>query len=624
MRLVSWVALAAGLAVPIAVAAASEKPALPKPAATPATAAPTPLAIPGEPGSSLSPTAIAEEKAAAPLPQRARLPGFAPALTAQPIPTDASAWPVVAEAEAWAALARSTPATRQAARWAMARSLIGQHRSPEALGVLQVMAADDADLLLVPAFQLARGVSLAGLGQANDALSALSGPVLLGNAEACAWRLRVFAQSGNASDALAQVHCALPAINQRPPDERRPFALAAIRAALDDSRWTQALHWLKQQSKSDATARLLRGRAYLGAGDMPHARAEFDRVRSAGDGRQRTEAALGLAAIGIRQHRIAPADAVKQLAAMRFGWRGDDLERRILMLEFAQAQAAQDPVAMLRAGATLLRYFNLGAAAAPILGQLQNSLSVMLAPDSKMPLPAVAGLFWDYREVVPSGAEGDLLAIHLADRLQAAGLYARAAELLQYQLTARTTDVAQGPLSVRVATLRILAGDPAKAIETLRASNGPSYSQTMIWDRARVEAIALALVGKADAAFAALADVPDGAAIRAEILWRRRDWNGLAATAPLPAARSALSEVAQATILRQAIALAMIGREDKLQALRARYQSAFATLPSASVFEVLTSPVGTVDSAKLSAAMAQIPSASPAGVYADLLASTRS
>lgn len=278
---------------------------------------------------------------------------------------------------------------------------------------------------------------------------------------------------------------------------------------------------------------------------------------------------------------------------------------------------------MLRTGATLLRYCKLGAEAAPILSRLQQSLAMMLAPDSKMPLPDVAGVFWDYREITPGGADGDLLAVHLADRLQAAGLYARAAELLQYQLTARASDVAKGPLSVRVATLRILAGDPAKAIEALRSSSGPSYSQPMIWDRQRVEAVALALLGKTDAAFAALADVPDGAAIRAEILWRRRDWNGLAAVtgASLPA-KPGLSEVAQATILRHAIALAMVGREDRLQALRARYQAAFATLPSAGVFDVLTSPLGKIDSAQISAAMAAIPSASPAGVYADLLAST--
>ncbi|MFA6123705.1 hypothetical protein [Sphingomonas sp.] len=610
MRLVSLVALASATAAPH-----STKPAIaPAPAAT--------VSAPAIPSPTPSAAVVAAANAPAPLPQRPRFPGFAPILTAQPGLNNGGAWVVLADSDAWSALARTTPATRQAARWGLARSLIGKDRFSEALGVLQVMAADDPDLLLVPSFQLARGATFAGLGQASAALSVLSGPALLGNAEACAWRLRALADSGKGDEALGQVHCALPAINHRPPDERRPFAVAAIRAALAAGRWSQALHWLKRQNNDD-DARVLRGRAYLGLGDYANARAQFTKVSTTAGRGESAEAALGLATIGIAQRRLAPAAAVRQLGAIRFGWRGGDFERRVLLLELAQAQATHDPVVILRTGSTLLRYCNLGAGAAPVLSQLQQSLSAALAPDSKMPLPDVAGLFWDYREITPAGADGDLLALHLADRLQSAGLYARAAELLQYQLTARATDVAKGPLSVRVAMLRILAGDPAKAIEALRDSSGPTYPQPMIWDRQRVEAVALALLGKTDAAFAALADVPDGAAIRAEILWRRRDWNGLATAtgASLPA-KAGLSEVAQATILRHAIALAMIGREDKLQALRARYQGAFAMLPSASVFDVLTSPVGTVDSAKISSAMAAIPSASPAGVYADLLAST--
>ncbi|MDR6848581.1 hypothetical protein J2X47_000023 [Sphingomonas sp. BE270] len=604
MRLVSLLALASATATPLA--------------ATPATAP----ASPGPVATAAPSAAASAANATTQLPRPPRFRGFAPILAAQPAFADGAAWAVQPEADVWASLARATPATRQAARWVQVRSLIGKMRYPEALGILQVMATDDPDLLLVPAFQLARGATLAGLGRTGEALSALSGPALLGNAEACAWRLRAQENAGNPGGALAEVHCALPTINHRPSLERRPFALAAIRAALDDGRWSQALHWLKRQD-AGAEASILRGRAYLGKADFGHARRQFEKVGAAADRGQRVEAALGLATVGIAQRRIAPAAAVRQLSAMRFGWRGDDLERRILKVEFAQAQAAHDPVAMLRTGSTLLRYCNLGAGAGPILSQLQQSLTAMLAPDSKMALPDVAGLFWDYRELTPAGADGDLLAVHLADRLQAAGLYARAAELLQYQLTARASDVAKGPLSVRVATLRILAGDPAKAIEALRNSSGPTYSPAMVWDRQRVEAVALALLGKTDAAFAALAEVPDGAAIRAEILWRRRDWNALATVtaASLPT-KVGLSEVAQATILRHAIALAMIGREDKLQALRARYQAAFATLPSAGVFDVLTSPVGKIDSAQISAAMAAIPSASPAGVYADLLAST--
>ena len=80
-----------------------------------------------------------------------------------------------------------------------------------------------------------------------------------------------------------------------------------------------------------------------------------------------------------------------------------------------------------------------------------------------------------------------------------------------------------------------------------------------------------------------------------------------------------MNSVLQARLLRYGTALAMLGREADLAQLRARYASAFAGLPTAAAFSALTDKVGAVDPAALSAAMAAIPSASPAGGIADLI-----
>ena len=86
-----------------------------------------------------------------------------------------------------------------------------------------------------------------------------------------------------------------------------------------------------------------------------------------------------------------------------------------------------------------------------------------------------------------------------------------------------------------------------------------------------------------------------------------------------PAPGDALTDVAQARILRLAVALAMLGREGELARLRAQYGAAFATLPTAPAFAALTAAVGAVDPATVSAAMAAIPSSSLAGGIADLI-----
>jgi hypothetical protein len=72
------------------------------------------------------------------------------------------------------------------------------------------------------------------------------------------------------------------------------------------------------------------------------------------------------------------------------------------------------------------------------------------------------------------------------------------------------------------------------------------------------------------------------------------------------------------------VALAMLNQEAKLQALRARYGAAFKALPSAQAFDLLTQPSPTVDPARISAAMAAIPEASPTGAIGDLMDATTS
>ncbi|MDP5280345.1 hypothetical protein Q9Q95_15555 [Sphingomonas sp. DG1-23] len=549
----------------------------------------------------------------------ATLPPFAAELAQMPMISGASGWRGETGEAGWALLATSGSGNRQLRRWNYALGLIGEGRGADALGVLDVMQSSDRDLGLVAPFLLARGVAFALVERDEDAVSALAAEELATNPEACAWRMRALAHAGDAQAAVRQVNCALPAINGRSPDARAPFVLAAAGAAIDAGQPGPALAWLKLFGDQDPHANVLRGRALVATGDPQGGKLRLERAAVSGGVEIKAQAKLGTIEAGLATHSLAPADALKQLDALRFGWRGGAIERRALEIQLGLANEAHDLRGQLRAGAALIRYFKLGTKAAPMLAELQAALAAALAPDSGVPLPEAAGLYWDYRELAPAGAEGDALVLRLAGRLQDASLYARAAELLQYQLTRRAQDVAQGPLSVKVASLHILAGRPDRALEAIRTTEQPSYSDAMRHDRKRVEAIALHRLGKVDAAMAALDGLPDAHAIRAEMRWQVKDWGNFVTENALPAPRAGLSEPAQAAILRQAVALAMLGREDQLGALRARYAAAFKTLPSGSAFDVLTHKVGSIDPAAIGAAMTAIPQASPAGAAGDLL-----
>ena len=552
--------------------------------------------------------------------QEGRLPGFAIELSGKPLPTSAEAWQIVSHDEAWASLARADSESRQRRRWRYAASLIGQGLGSDAAGVLEVMAQDDPDLALVDTFRLAQGAAFAQMGRAEKALTALVGPGLASNPEACAWRMLVMGEAGFGEQALSQLNCALPALNGRPAPARRRFVLAAARAALESGRADLAVTTLRQIHAGDPAGDLLRGRAFYALGKPGEARLQLGRVARAGNEEQRIEADLSTIEDSTARRQMPVKAALEKLERIRYSWRGGPIERRALELSYRLSTDAGDLRGALSAGSTLFNYFELGPAGPPLAAALQKQIGSVLDDSNRMPLDQALGLYWDFRSLAPLGAEGDLLVSRFADRLQSAGLYAKAAELLEHQLFVRAEDLAKGPLSAKVGALHILAGRPDRALSAIRNTAEIAYTAEMRWQRHRVEAVALTQLGKTAEALAVLQEVPDGAALQSEILWKARAWGPLAeATAAALPPAGQLSDVGQATVLRHAVALAMTRREPEIAALRARYAAAFAQLPTAAAFDALTSEVSAVDPAGLSKAMAAIPSASPAGEIADLL-----
>lgn len=567
-------------------------------------------AVPTDPSPIVSPPA-----------PRARLPGFAAVLMDRPLEIGTAAWPRMTEEAAWRANLVGGVAARQSSRWAYARSLIGRRRGGDSLGVIEVMATDDPDLSIVPAWRRARGAALTLLRRPDDAVAALADERLVVDPEACLWRMRALAEAGRGAAALSQLRCAMPALHARSAADRYPFLIAAGSAAVAAGRYRPALSWLGALPGDDVAANLLRGVATTSLGDLQGGRLLLDRVVLRGSPEQRAAARLALIEGSVAAHAIAPAAASRQLDALRFAWRGGEIERRALWLSMRLADRVGDAPAALAAGGVLFRYYQNGTETGKLAAMLQFHLGKALAPGSTVSLAQGAGLFWAYRELMPSGVEGDRLVEILASRLQAVGLYGRAADLLQYRLTARAEDIEQGPLSIRVASLFILAGKPDKAIEALRRTDAVADPPTMRADRRRIEAVALDLLGKPAEALATIQDVAGSEALRAEFRWRAHDWAGyVAAAAPALPRAGALNEVAQAVILRHAIALAMLGREDALAQLNTRYARAFATLPSAATFAMLTEQVGAIDPTALGDALAALPSASPAGEIGDLIA----
>ena len=547
-----------------------------------------------------------------------RIPSFAAALNEQETISSPDGWEELDASEAWRSLATATSTNRQARRWIYARSRLAAGQPQEALGALDVMLADDPDLRLVGSFRLARGAALSLLKRHREALDSLMHEELGDNPEAAAWRTTVLAELGNYAEALEQHRLAGPALAARGSTSRLPFTLAAARAAVASDQPRRAISLLKGVARSEASANLIRGKALHALGEPQRGRLRLAQAMLSGTAAEQMDARISeLAAAHAREERFSEA-MQESLSEIALTWRGDDIERRALRLIYAVNP--DNDARALAAGATLLRYFDLGLEMAPLASSVQQRLSHMVEPAETADLEDVAGLLWEYRDLLPAGPEGDRSVQRLAQRLKSESLYARAAELLNYQLLRRADGIAKGPLSAEVASLYILAREPEKAMLALSQTSKIQYPEDMHWDRKRMEAIALHQLTRTSEALAVLQDIPASEPLRAELLWKSRDWSAFEqVNGNMLPSRPQLDAVSQTIVLRQAIALAMLQQTKELASLQQRFGSAFAKTPVGAVFDMLTARPQKLTPGELSRAMTALPSLSPAGADARLI-----
>ncbi len=500
---------------------------------------------------------------------------------------------------AWSLIARSTAETRQASRWKLATALLAGNRGAEALGVLETMQRDDHALELVPAWRLAMGKAHVLANRKAAALTWFNAPELMNDAEACAWRIRAGAViDGPTGGAL--IRCALPAFRAHRGAEREALLLDTAIGLIRSGHHDRALRLLPALRDNSTAANLQRGIALIATGQHEAGKLRLERVLLSGTPAERAAAEFALIQEDLRRQAIKPGEAVKRIDALTFRWRGGEIERAALELKWQIAERARDPVLALVASATLFRHFDLGSQTGATLTRIQTGLQA-LVNDPKRPIAQAAGLFWEYRDLSPTGAPGDLLVSTLADRLSAAGLHARAAELLQHQMQNRAIDIAKGPLSVRIARLYLLADKPDQVLAIMRRSDGPDYPGQIAEDRRRMQVIATWRMGRRADALAMLDQIASSEDLRAEMLWQARDWTRFA-----EANRAVLAPGRNAAVLRQAVALVMLGDEPGLAALRKRYLSAMRGTKAGEALSALASPSGAVNPAALDAAMAGV------------------
>jgi predicted negative regulator of RcsB-dependent stress response len=530
------------------------------------------------------------------------------------------AWTILPPAQAWKNIVASEELDRPKAYWQAAIALLHAEQGHEATGMLDLLIRQRPDAVTNPNYTLARGQALLLMRRDADALVALSDPALLRSSQGCLWRIRAAAAIPESPDRTSEYNCALPAIDRLSAKSQLPFLIAMARHAYNIGRYPLGLAWIGKVKTVDPEAKILEAKLLFASGRSNEAEKALKAAQASGDEQARAEASfikLQRAALNKSQR---PADIIKGLDNLRYGWRDHQVELDALAFGFRVARSSNDRKNSLALGATLLRNFPEASRSREILPEYRKILLAVLNPSNGLTMDQSIGIYWEYRDLGPDGAEGDAITLQIARRLEVAGLYERAAQLLQYQLENRAQDIAKGPISIKAAMLSIRAGQYDRALQMITDSEGPRYPVDITHTRKKVAAVALTLLGRRPEALAALDEVPDGLAITAEILWQDQQWADLEAAQALLLRRTgAMSPVARTLIFRQALALSMQSKTAQIEDLRRRYRGAFAGQPDGAAFDLLTAPVDGIDPAAIAEAIKKLPSVSPAGAFGDLL-----
>ena len=183
----------------------------------------------------------------------------------------------------------------------------------------------------------------------------------------------------------------------------------------------------------------------------------------------------------------------------------------------------------------------------------------------------------------------------LADRLVSVDLLDRAADLLDYQVKARTEGAARAQIAANLAKIHILNRQPDAALEILRATREPRLPQDILSNRRHVEARALVEMGRYEEAELLLEEdrSADAEVLRADIFWGSKNWTQLVPTIRRLLGdgwrrNESLTELQRLNLIRLSIAMTFTEDRAGLIEARRRYSNQMRDGGFAIAFELLT------------------------------------
>lgn len=501
------------------------------------------------------------------------------------------------------AVATMPPERRGAERIALAQFLLANGFGLEALAQMRFLELEAPRLAGLPSSRVMRAAAAWLADDIEEAERSLAHPSLALSNEAALWSGLVKSRLGDHAAASELVTRGVEFAERYPPPVGPRVWLAMAEAHLGAGQTDAAVQFLdlaQRQPLTEAQKRqvtLMRGAVLARQGDTEGAVRTWTPLESGGPSPTRAEATLSRIELLLKAGKLPPGEAVDALDRLRFAWRGDRTELRTLVL----LARAHGETGNHRAGLQVLRDAAAQFPDAREAREIANEMDIIFArlfldgEADKLPAVQAIGLFEEFRDRVPMGARGDAMVRRLVDRLVEVDLMDRAAALLDHQVKYRAAPAEKAEMSAKLALVQLLANRPEAALATLAATRDATAAPEVRRQRARVEARALAGVGRVQDGIARLTgdDSRDADRLRVEILRQARDWQGVASglarlAGDPPAAGTAIEEAQARDVLHYGTALGLAGDMGGLRVLRERFGPAMGNSDYRDLFRVVT------------------------------------
>jgi hypothetical protein len=442
-----------------------------------------------------------------------------------------------AAAEAMAA--GEDPRAPVEARFALARFLVGSGLGYEAVGVLNAVVAQTPNMAGEPELRGLRGAARASIGRFEEAQGDFASAAVAGDPASAVWRGYMASAAGDHAAARQAFAAGAQAVDAFPAVWRARFGAAHALSALETGDLDAARALLTYSFSQNApaadqlAARLVQARLFEMDGQSDRALAIYTAVSRAPLDAVAVPAKLGVVRLSLAKGAMKPDAAGIALEGLRWRWRGDATElaviRQLGQLYLSQGLYREALTALKGAGPGLHRL----DAAADIQADLGAAFRMLFlegGADGLQPVQAL-GLFYDFRELTPIGADGDEMVRRLARRLVDVDLLDQAAELLKYQVDNRLDGVAKAQVATDLATVYLMDRQPEAALQAIWSSRTTLLPSALNAERRALEARALAGLGRYDHALEVLGSDagPEARDVRAEVLWKQEKWTAAAA-----------------------------------------------------------------------------------------------